>query len=382
MALVLRMRAGDEAGNAVAGANQRSSHQQQQPTSLAQGIPLPCMPEFKHYWVGNSTIPGAGLGVFARTDMPAGTIWNPEDAHADNTIAINLRQWQGLLGLEEHLRQAGHSSHPFTTLRAFFDEYPYICDDYFIASLTGTTFTNHAPSAPTASSKLPAASLCRKTSAGNARKLQQHARSLAAAAADHVRYANSGDVTPEMVAAKGLSPWHLCTLVVTLRDVRAGEEMLEDYTPYNTPCSTDKSCPEYMQQQGHTAGASGEKAASSQQPQQEWSRAVQVPSSDVIVGNSSSNSRPGGGLGVFAARHLPAGTVWNKEDAAHALTVTRGQWSTLSRLERSLAAAHASKPLISALTVADVREGEELVVVQQQQQLGDCDWPGLRLSTS
>lgn len=46
--------------------------------------------EFKHYWVGNSTIPGAGLGVFARTDMPSGTIWNPEDAHADNTIAINL----------------------------------------------------------------------------------------------------------------------------------------------------------------------------------------------------------------------------------------------------------------------------------------------------
>jgi hypothetical protein len=46
--------------------------------------------EYTHYWVGNSSIPGAGLGVFARTDLPAGTLWNPEDTHEDNTIAITL----------------------------------------------------------------------------------------------------------------------------------------------------------------------------------------------------------------------------------------------------------------------------------------------------
>lgn len=45
------------------------------------------------------------------------------------------------------------------------------------------------------------------------------------------------------------------------------------------------------------------------------------------------------------------------------------------------AAAGAAARCMWLQTVADVREGEELVVVQQQQ-LGDCDWPGLRLSTS
>ncbi|KAF6256326.1 hypothetical protein COO60DRAFT_119403 [Scenedesmus sp. NREL 46B-D3] len=95
--------AGDvRAAAAAAGAAEQSL--QQQPTSTVQGIPLP---EYKSYWVGNSTIPGAGLGVFARTDMPAGTVWNLEDAEPDNTIAITLRQWQALTGLEEHLQQAG-----------------------------------------------------------------------------------------------------------------------------------------------------------------------------------------------------------------------------------------------------------------------------------
>jgi hypothetical protein len=49
-----------------------------------------CSAEFKHYWVGNSSIPGAGLGVFARTDMPAGTIWNFEDAQPDKTLVLAL----------------------------------------------------------------------------------------------------------------------------------------------------------------------------------------------------------------------------------------------------------------------------------------------------
>jgi hypothetical protein len=223
---------------------------------------------------------------------------------------------------------AGHSSHPFTTLRAFFNEYPYICNEYFIALLTGTTFTNHAPTAPAATSKQLAASLHRKTHAGTAQHMRQSIQSAAAAAASRTRYANSGDVTPEIVAAQGLNPWQACTLVATLRDVRAGEELLEDYTPYNTPCSHDNDCPEFMQQQQQrqTAGKRGEQAASSQQPQEEWNRAVLVQTLDTYVGSSSSSSSssgPGGGLGVFAARDLPAGTVWNKEDAAHALTVTR-----------------------------------------------------------
>jgi hypothetical protein len=30
--------------------------------------------QFKHYYVSTSTIPGAGLGVFARHDMPKGEV--------------------------------------------------------------------------------------------------------------------------------------------------------------------------------------------------------------------------------------------------------------------------------------------------------------------
>jgi hypothetical protein len=46
--------------------------------------------EYKHYWVGNSSIPGAGLGVFARRDLPAGTLWNPEDVHPHSTLVLTL----------------------------------------------------------------------------------------------------------------------------------------------------------------------------------------------------------------------------------------------------------------------------------------------------
>jgi hypothetical protein len=133
-----------------------------------------------------------------------------------------------------------------------------------------------------------------------------------------------------MAAAQGLSEWQQCTLVVTLRDVQAGEELLEDYAGYNTPCTADHDCPGFLkqqqqkQQQQQIAGGSVKQAAL-QVPHDEWNHAVLVQSHDVYVGSSSSTSRPGGGgaLGVFAARDLPAGTVWNKEDASYALTVTR-----------------------------------------------------------
>jgi hypothetical protein len=46
--------------------------------------------EYKYYWVGNSTVPGAGLGIFASQDIPAGTFWNVEDAFPENTLSINL----------------------------------------------------------------------------------------------------------------------------------------------------------------------------------------------------------------------------------------------------------------------------------------------------
>jgi hypothetical protein len=45
---------------------------------------------FQLYYVGRSTIDGAGLGVFASKDIPAGTLWAPEDAQQDHTLAMSL----------------------------------------------------------------------------------------------------------------------------------------------------------------------------------------------------------------------------------------------------------------------------------------------------
>jgi hypothetical protein len=222
---------------------------------------------------------------------------------------------------------AGHTQHAFSTLCAYFEEYPYICSDYFIASLTGTTFTNHAPTAPPASKQQTATSQHHRklVSAASAQLAQQPQSSAGSNAAARLkRFANSVDVSPEMASAQGLSDWQICTLAVTAREIQAGEELLEDYAAFNTPCTDSHKCPDFLtqqqqQQQAHGVVETGVFGL----PHDEWNRAVLVQSLDIYVGPSSSSSRPGGGLGVFAARDLPAGTVWNKEDAAHSLAVTR-----------------------------------------------------------
>lgn len=40
---------------------------------LAPGQP-PAPSKYKHYYIATSTIPGAGLGLFAKTDLPAGKV--------------------------------------------------------------------------------------------------------------------------------------------------------------------------------------------------------------------------------------------------------------------------------------------------------------------
>jgi hypothetical protein len=222
--------------------------------------------------------------------------------------------------------------HPFSTLRAYFEEYPYICGDYFIASLTGTTFTNHAPTAPPASKQQQQSKpQHRKLASVATAQLIPQQRSSAdpesGAAAGRKRFANSVDVSPEMAFAQGLSDWQICTLAVTSREVQAGEELLEDYAEYNTPCTDSHNCPDFLSQEQQQQQQQQQQQGNVLKgvfglPQDDWNHAVLVQSLDVYVGSSSS-SRPGGGLGVFAARDLPAGTVWNKEDAAHSLAVTR-----------------------------------------------------------
>lgn len=91
--------------------------------------------------------------------------------------------------------------------------------------------------------------------------------------------------------------------------------MLEDYFQYTPPCQGRSDCPEFMQQQQQQADLDD-----GEHPLEEWNRVAMVQLRDAYVANSSS---PKGGLGVFAARDLPVGTVWNKEDAMHSLAITR-----------------------------------------------------------
>jgi hypothetical protein len=244
----------------------------------------------------------------------------------------------GLSAVSVACHLTGHTQHPFSVLRAYFEEYAYICGDYFISSLTGTTFTNHAPTAPPASTQQQSTPQHRKFAAAASAKLRPQQRSSAesgaAAAAGLHRFANSGGVTSEMASALGLSDWQICILSVTAREIQAGEELLEDYAAYNTPCTDSHSCPDFLTQQQHAHGKVDKGVFGL--PRDDWNRAVLVQSLDMYVGSSS---RPtGGGLGVFAARDLPAGTIWNKEDAAHAMAVTRRVEARMSGISAGLPA--------------------------------------------
>jgi hypothetical protein len=206
----------------------------------------------------------------------------------------------------------------------YFDVYAYECDGNLIASVTGSTFTNHAPVQPEPSSQEdPAGPAYSYDSRSAVARLQTASASQHKLQQRRTRYANSEPLNSPREQRRGrdVTPWQVCTLLATLRDVRAGEELLEDYLEYDPPCVSRRDCPEFLAR--HLPVLSGQASSG----KQGLEGAVLVQSLDVYIGNSSSSSssssRPGGGLGVFAARDLPAGTVWNKEDAAHALTVTR-----------------------------------------------------------
>jgi hypothetical protein len=215
---------------------------------------------------------------------------------------------------------AGHSNHPIIALWSYFDLHGWSCYSNMIVAITGSTFTNHAPDQPDVSSQQrPAESAIARSSV--AAQLQSSSASKRT-----LRYANSGSLdSPYLhLQQQAVTPWHVCTVLATFRDIRAGEEVLENYLDYDPPCVLRGDCPEFLAQ-GLDALDDPESST-----EQGFGHAVLVQSLDTYVGSSSSSSRssssssgPGGGLGVFAARDLPAGTVWNKEDAAHALTVTR-----------------------------------------------------------
>lgn len=59
------------------------------------------------YYVAPSTVPGAGLGIFAAEDLPRGTVWNAEDAMPENTVTFSRAQWDTLLKTLDLVENAG-----------------------------------------------------------------------------------------------------------------------------------------------------------------------------------------------------------------------------------------------------------------------------------
>jgi hypothetical protein len=212
---------------------------------------------------------------------------------------------------------AGHQTHPVAAVWSFYDVHAYMCEDKYIVALTGSTFNNHGPEQPLVNSRSsPPAAAAAATGTDSLDALTAQTQASAPSVRRR-RFANTGALDGEWPVQKqrralGVTAWQICTVLVTLRDITAGEELIEDYSEYDPPCLFRGDCPQVLNLPPPDE--------ESRQYYTEWLRPVLVSSPDVYVSNSSS---PGGALGVFAARDLPAGTVWNKEDAAHALAVTR-----------------------------------------------------------
>lgn len=78
------------------GRARRHPQHQHHSNSLQQQQQQPAAPRHQHrhrqyanYYASNSTIPGAGVGLFARHALPASTVWNREDAGPDGSIILD-----------------------------------------------------------------------------------------------------------------------------------------------------------------------------------------------------------------------------------------------------------------------------------------------------
>jgi hypothetical protein len=157
----------------------------------------------------------------------------------------------------------------------FFEIYGYLCSkpgDYFIVSLTGTNFVNHAPELdpqqqpeqqqqqqkhiPEHQDESTELSTTTRNAAAAATR---NAAAAAAATVDtelHPRQypppppqqqqplpglksANSGEADP------WASPWEQCTVGMTLSHIKEGEEILEDYNDYSPPCRSRGDCVDF-----------------------------------------------------------------------------------------------------------------------------------------
>lgn len=232
----------------------------------------------------------------------------------------------------------GERSHPYVNLVMFLITYGFHCpNNSFAVELTGTAFVNHAPKqAPDMSATSGT------TGSTSSTRTSQHHKITK-------QYANVGDpedesgktvpgYPPSKTPAKlvdtlikmGLSPGInydiSCVIAPALRDIQAGEEILEDYREFYCD-SHDNTCEEYVFDEGLEPFVvwkkdKGSPTASGRLPGRRHPL-VQLPLVKVKGLGTTFAATAASSSMVVAAMDLPAGSVWNDLDADFSLEVTR-----------------------------------------------------------
>ena len=165
--------------------------------------------------------------------------------------------------------------HNISSFWEYFEVYGFVCEekgDLAVVSLTGTIFVNHAPQrqegqhtkqqqqqllrsehVPSGNHNqletnylLNTANPAKGAAGPHAQPLQSHGKPQphGKPQREHLsfsRTANSGGAEP------WASPWEQCTVGMALRDIKEGEEILEDYNLYSPPCKERGNCATFYQ---------------------------------------------------------------------------------------------------------------------------------------
>lgn len=187
--------------------------------------------------------------------LQPGFIWNVEDVQPGATLNITRSHWDSLLRLAGSLEAMGVQHHAIYDLVSFIRRYTYYCagTDLLLVPLVGDVFTNHAfpPAAPAGAGTSQGPQL---TSQGPPPRMppRRHLAGTVKLPAQQTNIKRSGRVPnsalawPQSTAEEsaeqarlwGVAPPSIverCVLFRTLRAVKAGEELLEDYGSYESP---------------------------------------------------------------------------------------------------------------------------------------------------
>jgi hypothetical protein len=164
----------------------------------------------------------------------AGFIWNVEDAQPGGTVNFTRGQWDSLSHMAESLEAAGVKHHAYFELVSILRRYSYYCDDadLILVSLTASTLANHAIRQAAADTS------ARTTAADGAPHASSNSSGSKFVPNSAGAWPSGAAATAKQAAAMGValpSMVERCALCKTLRAVKAGEEILEDYATYECP---------------------------------------------------------------------------------------------------------------------------------------------------